>query len=746
MNFKVLLGLFFLINFNALSQTPVFEKVSDSLIPTDIFSQEKWKEDWTWNKQNNAFSVSSVDRNNSKVLSLEYSAVTGRGQISSSSFTVPAGASLKVSLSAKPQNYDGGIWVNLEQPNEKPISEQAEFFLAGGSSDWVNYEHRIKVMPKDAVDGKPVKLKLWFYMYGKGEILLDNLKVEIITEDLNAKDKWLQKKINQQSDIFGRLEQQFSTNEKTYTKLIKLHSQKLSKSDSWGILATDSLARVHRNHPFYQHYTQSIKLEMVRHEFEGSQICLFANQGDLKDVSISISDLEGPGKIDKSNVEVLPIAYGNSSKMPDLGFFNGRKSEWLPDALLSKRTFNVEEGKIQPVYLRFYVPKNSQAGLYKATVLVKTNQGQCKVPVELKVYDYTLPVHLTLKTMLLGGKGAKKEDKSYLDLALQNRIGPGTIFTGMSWQNPNFPRKGKTYDFSDVEKRLQFAIDNGLNSFAMCTTPKSGKFGFPKQYSPEWKKKMTHIVKEYSAFLEKKGWLEMAYYYNIDEPWDTRWEQVKDLYSMVKNVNPKIKVLSCVNKVGALEALKDHADVFDVYMQQYHRQQGDARKKDGKEMWWAICIWPDEKPNIFLSSPLSEARMIGWISFAYGIDGFEYWNINSWTQDWKRGLNTKPPQDESWMQNDKGYLISKWPYPVTRAGNGYLTYPGNNNKALNSLRFEALRDGLEEHELLTALKKKGLSKQVDALLKKMIQNVHVFDQNPETVLNSRKVLLDLLEK
>lgn len=257
---------------------------------------------------------------------------------------------------------------------------------------------------------------------------------------------------------------------------------------------------------------------------------------------------------------------------------------------------------------------------------------------------------------------------------------------------------------------------------------------------------MTHIVKEYSAFLEKKGWLEMAYYYNIDEPWDTRWEQVKDLYSMVKNVNPKIKVLSCVNKVGALEALKDHADVFDVYMQQYHRQQGDARKKDGKEMWWAICIWPDEKPNIFLSSPLSEARMIGWISFAYGIDGFEYWNMNSWTQDWKRGLNTKPPQDESWMQNDKGYLISKWPYPVTRAGDGYLTYPGNNNKALNSLRFEALRDGLEEHELLTALKKKGLSKQVDALLKKMIQNVHVFDQNPETVLNSRKVLLDLLEK
>ena len=70
MNFKVLLGLFFLINFNALSQTPVFEKVSDSLIPTDIFSQEKWKEDWSWNKQNNAFRVSSVDRNNSKVFTI----------------------------------------------------------------------------------------------------------------------------------------------------------------------------------------------------------------------------------------------------------------------------------------------------------------------------------------------------------------------------------------------------------------------------------------------------------------------------------------------------------------------------------------------------------------------------------------------------------------------------------------------------------------------------------------------------
>ena len=745
---KIIITLLFLLTCSLSATTPVFEKVEKNLLPSGNFKTGTWQSEWKWNTNNKDFSVKGKSLDSKNVLELTYSNVIERGQISTTGFSVPAGTVLKISLSAKAQNFDGGVWVNLEQPNEKPVAEQAEFFLAGGNSDWVDYEHRLTISPNGISKDTPVKLKLWFYMYGKGTILLENIKVEVISEDVKSKNKWFENRINDLSKKFGNDGAKTQSNAKpieALNGLTKLHSQKLTHSKDWGILTTHSMAKVNRDLPFIHDYSQAVKLKMVRHEFEGVQICLFAGKEELKNVEISTSNLTGPATIDKSNIEILPIAYGDSSKIPDPGFFNPKDSDWLPDALLTNRMFNIEKEKVQPVYIRFYIPRETKPGLYKGSISVKTNKGLSSVPVEINILPYTLPTRLTLKTMLLGGKGAKEEDKSYLDLALQNRMPPGKIFTGMSWTNPTFPKKGSSYDFSEVEKRLQYAIDRGLNSFAMCTTAKSGKFGFPKEYSNDWKRKMSHMVSEYSNFLEKKGWLDMAYYYNIDEPWNTRWNQVKDIYEMVKGVNPKVKVLSCVNKVGALEALKNHADVFDVYMQQYHRQQGDARKKDGKEMWWAICIWPDEKPNLFLTSPLSEARMIGWISYFYGIDGFEYWDMNSWTQDWKKGSGQKAPSDESWMKNESGYLLSQWPYPHTRAGDGYLVYPGNNMTALNSLRFESLRDGLEEHEMMTALTKNGKAEAVRELLNSQIKNVHVFNDDPERMIGIRNQLLQLLK-
>ncbi|MCM8525918.1 MAG: DUF6067 family protein, partial [Lentisphaeraceae bacterium] len=396
-------------------------------------------------------------------------------------------------------------------------------------------------------------------MYGRGKVLLKDVNVEIISKDEEAEKKWFTEQIKALSGTTPSI----NGNENIidlHKKLIFSRSQKLSKAANWGILTTHSMAKVLRDKPFLHPFTQTIELDIARHEYEGVQICIFTKNEDLKNVKLSIDGLKGPGEIDKAHVEILPVAYGNASKMPEAGFFSPQSSDWLPDALLSNRSFNVEKGTVQPVYIRFYVPRNTIPGKYTGSLSVNSNSGKASVPVTLNVSSYTLPTRLTLKTMLLGGKGARSEDKAYLDLALQNRMPPGKIFTGMSWTNPSFPRQGKTYDFTDVEKRLQYAIDRGLNSFALCTTAKSGKFGFPKEYSQEWKKKMSHIVREYSAFLEKKGWLDMAYYYNIDEPWNTRWNQVKEIYDMVKKVNPKIKVLSCVNKVGALEALKNHAD------------------------------------------------------------------------------------------------------------------------------------------------------------------------------------------
>ena len=253
--------------FNLLAEPPVFEKSGPSIISSGDFTNQKWKELWNWNKNQSEFSVTDKVIGQERALKLSYGILTGRGRISTESFTLPAGSIIKISLSAKPENYQGGIWVNLEQPTEKPVSEQAEFFLAGGTSEWVNYEHRIVVKPREVKDGDPVNLKLWFYMYGKGDILLKDLKIQLITEDKEAEEKWLQMKIGSLKKTFGNDNATSTSTVTSYNNLVKYHSQKLSQSNNWGVLTTGPLARVHRDFPFYHQYSQSIKIAMVKNEF-----------------------------------------------------------------------------------------------------------------------------------------------------------------------------------------------------------------------------------------------------------------------------------------------------------------------------------------------------------------------------------------------------------------------------------------------------------------------------------------------
>lgn len=110
------------------------------------------------------------------------------------------------------------------------------------------------------------------------------------------------------------------------------------------------------------------------------------------------------------------------------------------------------------------------------------------------------------------------------------------------------------------------------------------------------------------------------------------------------------------------------------------RSRGDLlaqRKKEGKKTTFYVCVHP-KKPNTFTISPLAEAEWLPLFAAANHLDGFLRWAYNSWNRN---------PFEKTDFGN--------WP-----AGDCYLVYPGN----LSSLRFEKLRDGLEEFEKVNILR------------------------------------------
>jgi hypothetical protein len=153
-----------------------------------------------------------------------------------------------------------------------------------------------------------------------------------------------------------------------------------------------------------------------------------------------------------------------------------------------------------------------------------------------------------------------------------------------------------------------------------------------------------------------------------------------------------VRILQCLNEPEGVKELTGFADVFDVYVAQYHKAGVAASQAKGAEVWLAICCYPMDHPNFFIEYPLLDERVTPWICWKYKANGFEYWSTTAWGANAAKKPETKWPKSP-WVANGFGKYN----------GDGYLLYPGDDSKPWSSIRFEALRDGFEDYEYLWML-------------------------------------------
>lgn len=153
-------------------------------------------------------------------------------------------------------------------------------------------------------------------------------------------------------------------------------------------------------------------------------------------------------------------------------------------------------------------------------------------------------------------------------------------------------------------------------------------------------------------------------------------EQMKSVVSMVKEFAPEIKISMATNKEFHMDEIYDlsigirflpEAEVFQ------------KRKEQGLITTFYVACNPSF-PNTYTFSPPAESSWLAWFAYANGLDGFLRWAYNSWVED---------------PLNDTRFR--RWP-----GGDAFLVYPGPRS----SIRFELLRDGIEDYEKLTIIENK----------------------------------------
>lgn len=244
------------------------------------------------------------------------------------------------------------------------------------------------------------------------------------------------------------------------------------------------------------------------------------------------------------------------------------------------------------------------------------------------------------------------------------------------------------YDYSVLDKWVSFMHDEiGIRGQISCYTmipwhlsvrffdENTGHYDQIKAVpgTPEYEKLWAPFLRDFHRHMAEKGWAEKTCI-AIDERPD---KYVRAAMALVREHAPSFRVASAVDKPSELTR-----EVYNISPVLTHAGTalGDLlreRHEAGKVTTFYVCLHP-LKPNTFTHSAPAEAEWLGFFAATNRLDGFLRWAYNSW--------NRNPFECTDFVQ---------WP-----SGDCFLVYPGNRT----SIRFERLRDGIENYEKIQLLR------------------------------------------
>ena len=128
----------------------------------------------------------------------------------------------------------------------------------------------------------------------------------------------------------------------------------------------------------------------------------------------------------------------------------------------------------------------------------------------------------------------------------------------------------------------------------------------------------------------------------------------------------------------------------------YDTEEGRANYYSQTQKWWYGCVAPEPPYATYrIDDTMLSPRMVSWMQAQYGVVGNLYWSTNIYANN----LNW------SYQEIYDYYEGNAERYPEAN-GDGFLFYPGAQygiDGPVGSMRLEAIRDGLEEYELLYAM-------------------------------------------
>lgn len=451
---------------------------------------------------------------------------------------------------------------------------------------------------------------------------------------------------------------------------------------------------------------QALYINMVKNEKEGGQFFIRNNFSELSNVHAEISDLiNDNGHVIKSKeysrigkegttenyVMIFREHYSKIEHVVDTPTY------YMPDALVplydDNNSVSVKAGENQGFYVSVKTMPEDPAGVYKGYITITHSNGNMKIPVYVTVNDVTLPDVSNCKSLILNWNISDAYDGTDIDwieakemlmyFLLDNRM-------NIDW----LPGSQGTWLDEYKQTVEKYATDPRVQSFHM---PFFGEV-MTREDGTQYYYINADKTKQWRAEMEKLGVLDKCYYYEFDEiGTEDKYQLAREMHQQLMAIDPNIKNL--ITLFSGTAPMYGNLSVWCTGRKGTTQEFINTIYNTGtKEVWW----YGTEERQIGIDN-LTQAKNLFWTQKQLGIVGYLDWAADCYNyfsvEEGYHGLFNCWEEPCQYVP-DKGYS--------NYGGDSFLVYPGkvgdgivNRNEIVSSLRFEAVRDGIEDYDLLT---------------------------------------------
>ncbi|MGQ9597030.1 MAG: glycoside hydrolase domain-containing protein [Thermoproteota archaeon] len=510
---------------------------------------------------------------------------------------------------------------------------------------------------------------------------------------------------------------------------------------AWGSSPLEKILKDSKPPPDYK---ASVHIEAVRNEYACAQFAVTVESGTPR-VRLNPVQLEGPGgfriNFSVNFVGFVPVRR-NTPQTPSEELIRLAPFD-APDPLLEDREVSLKEGETQPVWITIFVPPSAPAGDYAGRVDIISEGAGASISVLLKVYPVTLRESRSLwltnwfsPTNVARFHNVKtwSEEhwsliRKYARIMAEHR--QNVIITPIFEliRLVKLTNGSLSLDFSSFDRWVELFMEEGVigrfegGHLAGRSVWEAPDFDSPavtiyyengsvaqtlpsmKATSTEYRSFLSWFLPLFQEHLEEKGWVDRYIQHLADEPIHANAESYKKLAGCVKTYAPKLRridAIQCTELVGAVDIWVPILHEFDANQDFYVQ-----RREAGEETWFYTCLAPTgEYPNRFIDYPLMKVRVLHWINFEYNLSGYLHWGLNYWSENPFTNVepNNLPP------------------------GDAFIIYPGKEGP-LSSIRFEALRLGVQDYELLRMLEERDPAK-AKGLAEAVVRSITDYEKDP----------------